>query len=145
MSRMIVLALLTASFTSTARAESAAEHRERASGHRVTFRAANRGVVTSIQVVADGIAFECAAISYRQHGRSLTVRGLAGQLQCTTEDGSVVVTAPQLEVRQAAGLVMLIGKDTSTGETAIRLYGGTCDPRIVSASATTPLRSAFSK
>ena len=130
MSRLFTLALCAAILSAATPATADSWH--------VTFRAVHRGVVTSIQVATDGLAFECPAVVYRQHGRRFTVRGLGGQLECTAEDGTVVATSKQLEVRHPSGLIMQLGKDTATGMLGIWLYGGTRDPKIVEAKATPP-------
>jgi hypothetical protein len=136
MSRLAAIACFAAVFISATRAKADPWH--------VTFRAVNRGIVTSIQVDAGFGVFECPAVSYEQHGRRFTVHGLGGQLECRAEDGTVVATSKQLEVQQSSGLIMRIGRDTATGLTGIWLYGGTRDPKIVQARVTPAVRNFHS-
>jgi hypothetical protein len=104
--------------------------REAAGPNQITFRAVQRGLVTSVQCnYFGGWGFEGQAISFRQHGRRFTIRGLNGQLECTAEDGTPIATAKELRARTPwAGHIY---KDAITGELVIRAYCVDHDPQIV--------------
>jgi hypothetical protein len=97
----------------------------------VTFRAVQRGHVTSIQCSVAGLAFEANAISFQQHGRRLSVRGLYGRLECAAEDGTVIAVSKELRVPQPGLNLTHVFKDATTGEIVIHVYGANHDPKIV--------------